>query len=158
MKVYLAGPDVFRKDAIEHGKKLIEILKSYGFEGLWPLDNELTGKGPEISRNIYLANQKMIEDCDAVIANLMPFRGPSADVGTVWECAYAKALGKVVYGYGVDLSKYKDRVIGKLPHDGMIIEDWGLFDNLMLAHGIDGFCHSFTDACYEIKVLLETSR
>lgn len=93
-KVYLAGPDVFRPDAVEHGKELVKLASQFEMEGLYPLDNEITFTGNKYSdgHTIALANMDMIQRCDIVLANLEPFRGPSADTGTVWECAYAKGL------------------------------------------------------------------
>ncbi|MCT0975824.1 nucleoside 2-deoxyribosyltransferase, partial [Pseudomonas aeruginosa] len=40
-KLYLAGPDVFRADAVAHGEALKALCARYGFEGLYPLDNAL---------------------------------------------------------------------------------------------------------------------
>ena len=40
-KIYLAGPDVFRVNAIEHGNTIKAICRTYGFDPLYPLDNEL---------------------------------------------------------------------------------------------------------------------
>lgn len=139
VKIYLAGPDVFKPNAKEIGKQLVATVRSYGFEGLYPLDNEISGEESKfhLGKMIAEANMKMIHDCHIVLANLEPFRGPSADCGTVWECAFAKGLGKTVYGYNFDPTKYKDKVIGKLPHDGMHVEDFDTWDNIMLTHGID---------------------
>ena len=36
---------------------------------------------------------------DAIIANLTPFRGPSADAGTVYELGYMAGRGKLCLGY-----------------------------------------------------------
>ena len=36
-KLYLAGPDVFRADAVAHGEALKALCARYGFEGLYPL-------------------------------------------------------------------------------------------------------------------------
>jgi nucleoside 2-deoxyribosyltransferase len=35
-RVYLAGFDVFRLDAIEHGARLVAACAEFGFEGLYP--------------------------------------------------------------------------------------------------------------------------
>ena len=37
-RVYLAGFDVFRRDAREHGARLVAWCEEYGFEGVYPLD------------------------------------------------------------------------------------------------------------------------
>lgn len=153
-KVYLAGPEVFKPNAKEIGKWLVHQLAEQGLQGLYPLDNEIEGnlRKELIGRDIAAANRKMIEVCDGVLANLEPFRGPSADVGTVWECAYAKALGKVVVGYGFDRNvEYIDRVLGKVPHDGNLIEDFGVWDNIMLVYGLDDATPAWYDAMLSIK-------
>jgi nucleoside 2-deoxyribosyltransferase len=151
-KIYLAGSDVFLPNALEIGARLVQKCAEVGFEALFPLDNEISGPSDkfEMGKEIALANMQMIRDCDIVLANVTPFRGPSADIGTVFECAYAKALGKYVVAYG-PMSDYKDRVIGEVPHDGMHIEDWGAWDNIMLVHGTDHHCASFGSALIHLK-------
>src|SRR5690606_31904535 len=126
-------------NAKEIGLQLVSTVRSIGFEGLSPLDKAITGEGSKLLlvRKIAEANVKMIQDCNIVLANLEPFRGPSADCGTVWECAYAKGLGKKVYGYNFDNTKYKDKVIGRVAHDNMFVEDFDTWDNIMLVWGID---------------------
>lgn len=139
MRVYLAGPDVFKHKAIQIGENIKYLCSCYGIEGVFPLDNEVPvqrlnqATGKEIAR----LNVELIESCDAVLANLESFRGPSADCGTVWECAYAKGLGKFVAGYNYSTKTYKEKVMGKVPHDGMAVEDFDVFDNIMLVHGLD---------------------
>jgi nucleoside 2-deoxyribosyltransferase len=139
-KVYLAGPGVFRQDAKEHGKRLKVTCSERGFIGLYPLDNKISQKFSTkagLAKAIFDANIKLIHECDFVIANLTPFRGPSADAGTIWECGYAKGLGKIVLGYTTDDLCYNSKVLNKLPHDGMMIEDFSLRDNLMIHFGVD---------------------
>jgi nucleoside 2-deoxyribosyltransferase len=146
-KIYLAGPDVFYPNAIGIGKARVEYLKERGLKGLYPLDNELENQGPlQTGAAIAKINRERIEESDGVLANLIAFRGPSADTGTVWECAYAKGLGKIVVGYGYDPRPYKDKVIGTVPHDGMIVENFRVWDNIMLVYGLDGSFVSWDDA------------
>ncbi len=98
-KIYLAGPDVFLSDSIEQGQRKKELCQKYGFEGLYPLDNEIEDTfehKADMGLHIAQANEKLIQECDAVIANLTPFRGTSADVGTVYEIGLAKGLNKMV--------------------------------------------------------------
>ena len=84
----------------------------------------------------------MIDNCDIVIANLNAFRGKEADSGTIWECGYAFALGKKVYGYMEDTSDYVDRFASEekdveetetYDQTGMAIEDFNHPINLMIA-------------------------
>jgi nucleoside 2-deoxyribosyltransferase len=70
-----------------------------------------------------------------------PFRGPSADVGTVYEVGFMRALGRPVFGYATTEEPYASRVASfassvRSDGDGMRIEPFGLFDNLMLQAAI----------------------
>jgi nucleoside 2-deoxyribosyltransferase len=85
MKIYLAGPDVFLPDAVEIGRKKAAICARYGVSGLYPLDNAVDLSAADASLTIFKGNEAMMEAADAIIANLTPFRGPSADAGTVYE-------------------------------------------------------------------------
>ncbi len=142
MKLYLAGPEVFLDDARDIGRRKVELCTLYGFTGLYPLDNGLAPGLPGASRRIFEANVRMMRAAEAVIANLSPFRGVSADAGTVFELGFCFALGKVVIGYSgtpENLVVRTRRAIGAGQHqaaplaDGMHVEDFDLPDNLMLA-------------------------
>ena len=141
-KIYLAGPDVFLPNAIEEGERLKALCKEYDYEGLFPMDNIISGQTPkEIAQKIQEANKQMIHTCDMVIANLSPFRGPEPDSGTVWEVGYAQALGKRVVGYCIDTRTLKEKTQAMLDlgtsdvdREGMVIEDFGMSHNLMFAN------------------------
>ena len=156
-KIYIAGPDVFEKDAIERGRRYRELCLRYGFEGLYPLDNEVdfSASKHEAALEIFQGNKKMIESCDIVVANLNPFRGKESDSGTVWECGYAYALGKRVYGYLSDTRSYLDRFGDeeKREEEGRFydsrdrsIEDFDHPLNLMLACSMEIVHGGFEDA------------
>ena len=136
--IYLAGPDVFRPDAHAWGERLKRICAAAGAVGLYPLDN--TASDPAAIR---AANLAMIDRADAVVANITPFRGPSADAGTVYELGYAAALNKLVVAYSADAhTPYAARVprgsANLRDRDDMLIESFpSLTDNLMLACGLD---------------------
>lgn len=147
-KIYIAGPDVFEKDATQIGRQYKELCTNYGFEGLYPLDNEIvfTTK-KETAKIIYEANINLIQQADIIIANLNNFRGKEADSGTVWECGYASALGKEVYAYMDNTDTYINRFGDHEKHldediktivdnDNKIIEDFDLPMNLMLGCSI----------------------
>lgn len=148
MNIYLAGPDVFLPNAIQHSKKLKSLCEKYGYVGKFPLDNEIDGKGlhpHEIAQKIKDANINMIKNCDIVIANLSPFRGPEPDSGTVWEVGFAQALGKKVIAYSTDMRTLKEKTQDilklnndSLDKDGMQIEDFKLSHNLMYASCLVG--------------------
>jgi len=147
MKVYLAGPDVFLPDAIDIGRRKAELCVRHGLIGLFPLDNAVDPAVPEASRNIFHGNQAMMNDAAAIIANLTPFRGPSADAGTVYELGYMAGRGKLCLGYSNDPAVYLERVArsgdttardgATFDAHGLIVEDFGLADNLMLIHTLD---------------------
>jgi nucleoside 2-deoxyribosyltransferase len=153
-RVYLAGPDVFLQNAKEIGEHKKALCREYGFEGVFPLDNEVdvNGKSPrEIGLCISGINEQLIKTCDLIIANLTPFRSPSADVGTAYEIGFAHALGKKVFAYTNVSEPFTQRTIktlngkitrasdGKLRDaNGMFIEEMDLTDNLML----DGCIHA----------------
>jgi nucleoside 2-deoxyribosyltransferase len=147
MNVYLAGPDVFLPDAVETGRRKVELCARHGLIGLYPLDNAIDPATKDISLRIFRANEAMMNEADAIIANLTPFRGSSADAGTVYELGYMAASGKLCLGYSNDPSSYADRVRGFIavtPRDGhlfdaegLTVEDFGLADNLMMIHALD---------------------
>jgi nucleoside 2-deoxyribosyltransferase len=147
MKIYLAGPDVFLPDAVEIGRRKAAICARHGVSGLYPLDNAIDRSAGEVSLNIFKGNEAMMDAADAIIANLTPFRGFSADAGTAYELGYMAARGKLCLGYSNDPSIYAERVRritevksqdGRLVDaKGLTVEDFGLSDNLMMIHALD---------------------
>lgn len=151
MKLYLAGPEVFLDDAREIGRRKRDLCARYGFTGLYPLDGEptLDAAGGPGSGEIFQANLDLLRAADAVLANLTPFRGISADPGTAFEVGFAFALGKPVAAYSNlpgELRHRAQAAIGPLQPeagapatllaDGLHVEDFGHFDNLMLAEAL----------------------
>ena len=147
MNIYLAGPDVFLPDAVELGRRKLEICARHGLTGLYPLDSAIDPAAADRSLQIFKGLEAMMERCDAVIANLTPFRGAGADPGTVYELGYMAARGKFCLGYSNDPASYADRVRrlttveacdGRLVDaDGLDVENFGLNDNLMMMHALD---------------------
>jgi nucleoside 2-deoxyribosyltransferase len=147
VKIYLAGPDVFLPDALEIGRRKVEICARHSLTGLYPLDNTVELAATDASLAIFRGNEAMMQSADAIIANLTPFRGPSADAGTVYELGYMAGLGKYCLGYCNDPALYVDRVrritsvtakdSRLTDSDGLTVEDFGLNDNLMIVHGLD---------------------
>jgi len=142
-QVYLAGPEVFFP-AAEHQAIVAEkkrVLREYGFEGVDPLDTELAFSDDEgkldRGHRIYQANRELMNNCHAIIANLTPFRGISADPGTVYEVGYMIGQGKLAFGFTLDSRHYRDRAGATgLDELGHTIEDFEMSDNLMIAGGI----------------------
>lgn len=141
-KIYIAGPDVFERDSIKIGEEYIKLCEKYGYIGCYPLDNviDFNQQKRKIAQDIFQANEKLIDECDIVIANLNSFRGKEADSGTVWECGYAYAKGKKVYGYIETQTQYIQQFKSKKEENGMFwdekdrfIEDFDYPINLMIA-------------------------
>jgi nucleoside 2-deoxyribosyltransferase len=148
MKIYLAGPDVFLPDAVEIGRRKADICAAHGVTGLYPLDNAVDLSTADASLVIFKGNQAMMDAADAIIANLTPFRGPSADAGTVYELGYMAGRGKLCLAYSNDPAPYRERVAllcdvkpapdGRLTDpEGLTVEDFGWPDNLMMIHALD---------------------
>ena len=144
IKAYLAGPDVFLLDAAGHARRKTAICARHGIEGLSPLNDEnaLRGLGPDAAwRAIYGKDVAMMEASDVVIANLTPFRGASADSGTLIEVGWFLGRGRPVFGYSNSAAPFAERsrrqvaaVPDALP--GLAVEGFGLPDNLMIAGAV----------------------
>ena len=156
-RVYLAGPDVFFRDAEAWAERRKAICAEHGLAAVSPLDPLAEESAdwaalPEWQR-IAWRNEAHIRSCDAVIANLTPFRGPSADAGTVYEVGFARALRRVVFGYTNSAAPFTQRTLdyesthggaiaspGRIWRDGegLLIEQFRRFDNLMIEGGLIG--------------------
>ena len=142
MKIYLAGPDVFLPDPLKIAEAKKKICAKYGFRGIFPLDNVLDLSNLSLFESgvkIYQNNIKLMDNCDLIIANMTPFRGPSMDVGTAFELGYMTAQGKPIFAYTNDDRLYGDRVTkitSDLDENGMSIELFQMHDNLMLEGSI----------------------
>lgn len=144
----MAGPDVFFQDALSIAEQKKNILKEHNLEGHHPFDNSVQTENlepEEIAQLIFKENVAMMDRCDLIIANLTPFRGPSADVGTVFELGYMFAKDKPIFGYSNIDESYLKRVQehnnapvtsddnGMLwDDDNLNVENFNLRDNLMI--------------------------
>ncbi len=126
-KIYLAGTGVFRSDAKQYGDYQKKLCLEYGFEGLYPLDNEC-----DTAQEIFSANTEMIRKCDIIAADMNDFRGNEPDSGTAFELGYACALGKKLYIYRSSCATLRDR-LGEYDENGMSVENFGFAVNLMAA-------------------------
>src|SRR3954467_9579489 len=148
MKVYLAGPDVFLPDADRIGRLKRDICKRHGPEGRFPLDGNPPESDEPLSLRVFRANTTLMDQADAIIANLTPFRGPSADCGTVFELGYMLGKGnKLCLGYSNIARSYFERVRDRVEMhadgskfrdpDDLEVENFQLVDNLMIIHGLE---------------------
>jgi nucleoside 2-deoxyribosyltransferase len=152
VSIYLAGPEVFLPDGAAVGLLKRLLCDSYGFTGLYPLDNEVPkpALGTRASSAIFAANLALMRSADLVIANLTPFRGPSADPGTVFEIGFMMGLGRPGFGYSNAPGTYLDKVRAQddgvafdagrgawVDSDSMTVEDFGVGDNLMITESLE---------------------
>lgn len=93
-KIYLAGPDVFACDAVEIGRRKIEICGQSGLQGIFPGDLGELDSGLsrfEQGLQIYDITENMLMGCDAMIVNMTPYHGPSMDAGSAFEMGFMRA-------------------------------------------------------------------
>lgn len=168
-KAYLAGPAVFHPAAKALLDYLVEICGQHGLAGVAPFEPEAAQQAlppAELAALIRLGNMERIRDSDVVIACVSPFRGPGACPGTTWEMGYAEGLGKPVVAWSEDMRPYMERV----PHDrdadgrlfcrqhGMLVEDFGLVENLMYAAGTCAVQPDFEAALRQARSLVDSLR
>jgi nucleoside 2-deoxyribosyltransferase len=147
--LYLAGPDKWFPDAEAHAGRKRSLCEEAGFVGVTAFDGVLVETEPSeaMAREIYADSISRLRTCDAVIANLTPWRGPGCDPATAFEVGFASALKKPVFAYlniaQEDEADHRARVelmLGAAADDegrprddhGCEIEDFGLPENLML--------------------------
>jgi nucleoside 2-deoxyribosyltransferase len=133
MKAYLAGPDVFLPNAAAHAQAKIAICARHGIIGLPP---------EQAWRGIFKKDLEMMEECDIIIANLTPFRGASADAGTLIEVGWFLGQGKKVFGYSNTATLFAPRshaLVAAVPDPiaGLLVEGFGLPDNLMVPGAVE---------------------
>lgn len=144
IKTYFAGANVFSPTAYTWDNYVRELCRDTCISPLLPCDNDVAAEPKEtLAERIYNKNIEMLRMCDIVIADISPFRGVSADAGTIFEVGYATALDKPVILYSNDCYyPYKERVedykadmregFNSYCIDDYKVEDLGLTDNLML--------------------------
>jgi nucleoside 2-deoxyribosyltransferase len=151
LTIYLAGPEVFLPGfgkAVFDGKK--SMCATFGFEGISPMDGDLSLEGLSAFQQgiaIYQGNLAHMRACDAVIANMTPFRGVSVDPGTAFEMGYMAASGKPVLGYTHVMSQFHHRSLRYYEHGrsdlletysaGSSVERFDMTDNLMMVGAVD---------------------
>ncbi len=144
-KAYLAGPDVFLANAAAQAEAKIALCAAYGLSGIAPFNPGLDLSLPpaQLWRRIFADDLRMMRDCDIIIANLTPFRGASADAGTLVELGWFLGQGKPAFGYSNSGEAFSVRARTQMalapdPLPGVAIEDFGLADNLMIEGALPG--------------------
>ena len=132
---------MFLPNAVEHARAKVAICARYGIEGCPPLNEDAGALAPlpehEAWRVIFDKDVAMMEAADLVIANLTPFRGASADSGTLIEVGWFLGRGRPVFGYSNTATPFAERSRALLgvrpdPMPGLMVEGFGLPDNLMI--------------------------
>jgi nucleoside 2-deoxyribosyltransferase len=152
MKVYLAGPEIFLPEARAQLDRKAALAHAAGLTPLSPGDVDVPRHPDPVAYGhaISAVNEAMMLEADAIIANLTPWRGISADVGTVYELGFMCALGKVCYAYTNVADdhftrtahyyggRYQRDAAGKMRGpDGLAMENYLMIDNLMLPAGVE---------------------
>lgn len=138
---YLAGPDVFLPDAPAHALRKAAICARHGITARPPLNEDVATLAAmheaEAWRVIFAKDLAMMEECDLVIANLTPFRGASADAGTLVELGWFLGRGRPAFGYSNSAQPFDARSQAQTmavpdPMPGLTVKGFGLADNLMI--------------------------
>jgi len=153
VKVYLAGPEVFLPNAREQLDRKIALTRAAGLIPVSPGDFVIPPQPTrrQFGHAISEIDEKMMDSADAIIANLTPYHGVSADVGTCYELGYMCAQGKLAYAYTNVAADMKTRTVahydgevftdanGRLRgrRTGLSVEDVDMIDNLMMQGGIE---------------------
>jgi nucleoside 2-deoxyribosyltransferase len=146
MRAYLAGPDVFLPDAPAHARRKSAICAAHGITALPPLNEDVASLAamPEAEawRVIFAKDVAMMEAADLVIANLTPFRGASADAGTLVELGWFLGRGRPIFGYSNCAAPFSERSKALLarvpdPMPGLTVSGFGLPDNLMIPGAVE---------------------
>lgn len=152
-KIYMAGPDIFRVGWPELAVKIMNTCTSWGFEAILPIPANQSLDRPDVigitvpgkpkdAKPIFTSCLNMIQSCDAVVADITPFRGDEPDSGTVFEIATAYALGKPVVAYTRDTRLTHERHLhngsktdcgGLVCRSGFLVEQFDLPCNVMVA-------------------------
>lgn len=98
MRLYLAGP-LFTVQEREWNRDLAYFLRREGYDVFLPQEGEPAKDTGNWVQSIYNHDLSGLAWCGALLANL---DGPVVDDGTAWECGWAVARGKPVYGYRTD--------------------------------------------------------
>lgn len=164
--VYLAGPEVFLTFNLAAGNFIkaqtllfnTHHLQSapYNIEGFYPFDSGYTPKKMDFQDgiNIYKGDVDLMNQSQAIMANMVKFRGPGMDGGTAYEMGYMTAQKKVIVGYYDErpyFNNYKtnrsytekvEEEVGKVTKkgtlnlnydkDNLLVEPFKMPDNLMM--------------------------
>ncbi|TXI06869.1 MAG: nucleoside 2-deoxyribosyltransferase [Rhizobium sp.] len=151
MRAYLAGPEVFLPNAREILDRKIVLARNYGFTPVSPGDLAVPETETRRQRGLAISaiNESLMSSADLIIANLTPFRGVGADVGTIFELGFMCARGCPAFAFSNCVENHFERAsrlyggeIRLAPDgrhrgpDGLALENFDMVDNLMIDGGI----------------------
>jgi nucleoside 2-deoxyribosyltransferase len=143
---YLAGPDVFLPNAPAHAARKAAICAAHGIVASPPLNEDVASLAEMHEeaawRTIFAKDIALMERADICIANLTPFRGASADAGTLIEVGWFLGRGKPIFGYSNSATLFDARnavLLARVrdPMPGLVVSGFGLPDNLMVAGAVE---------------------
>lgn len=153
--VYLAGPDRMAPDAEAILERKRAMTRDADFSPVLAEAGAGEGEPDELrARILYADTVAKLRACDAVIANLTPWRGPDPDASTVFEAGLAAGLGKPLFAYmnvpDAEEADHRSRVEAYIEiaadeagvwrdGDGALVEDLGLPVTPMLWSEVRGF-------------------
>jgi len=152
IRIYLAGPEVFLANAADIIAAKSDLTREAGFHPVAPGDADIPATLSKHARGLAISeyDEHLMDSSDAIIANLTPFRGPGADPGTAYELGYMSAQNKPAFAYTNDARSHFQRVMhfygGEVTKpvpghtrgpDGLLVEDFDMPENLMLAGGVE---------------------
>ena len=152
VRVYLAGPEVFLPNAREQLDLKIRLTRAAGLIPVSPGDFAIPPQPTkrQFGHAISEIDERMMDSADAIIANLTPYRGISADTGTCYELGYMCGQKKAAFAYSNIGTTHRDRIVahyrgevavdavGRLRGaDGLAVEDVDMIDNLMMQGGVE---------------------
>ena len=145
LRAYIAGPEVFLRNAIELSEQKKAICADLGFDVSVPLNQDIQSStyanSDELASAIFYKDLAMMQSSDFVIANLTPFGGVSADAGTLVELGYFLGAGKPIFAYSNDSTIFSTRFSRFLASSSQTpveisIEGFDLTDNLMIPFAV----------------------
>jgi nucleoside 2-deoxyribosyltransferase len=150
-RIYIAGPDIYHPQNLEIAESKKSICARYGLDAVLATDFlagvQFVGKAADAAP-LFRERLKIIRGCDALIADMTPFRGPGMDPACALEMGIMAGLDRPVVGYTLDPTPYADRMsrlhveidesltrVGPrlVAPSGMVIEDFSLPDAVMTA-------------------------
>ena len=152
IKVYLAGPEVFLRNAREQLAFKIALTRAAGLIPVSPGDFVIPPQPTkrQFGHAISEIDEEMMSSAEAIIANLTPYHGVSADTGTCYELGFMCGQGKLAFAYTNVSADHRQRTVehyggdvgidehGRLRGaDGLAIEDVDMVDNLMMQGGVE---------------------